>query len=636
MQEVSRSSLGSIKSVFGSNEDNIYFYNLIKRLNLMDGNFELAKPVIQNNAGFVIWKSENEGPYFRFIDLEDSRLKIQIENQVNSTLIDFESKIKRFNDIENFFDKIIEIPRKESIFYAHKQQGIVVILTEWGFYLDELRQSQGVLKKIFPSGLKSFIINFCTPDGVSVPKVTVELKFNDNIMVKSSDEKGRIKLNNIVPNSTLQIKSLNNDFEDISTVINGHEINVIVDNKVKLSFKVQDKFGRPIINDNFDFRSDELGNIFILSDSEGCFFVEHPLSYGHFQISDNQKRLLLSEKVTLSDSSFIITIDDTSDLSSSELPEIIISSENLTKKKDVFFELLDNKNNPIKNISVDFYGQNGKTKFITDNMGMFKVPDLKDGIEYAIFVEYKKFSWKKDFLHNHNVDKYTFNVKGRRLVWWWLPIIVFLLFFFVVPLPLFHKYKTYDALSKKPLAGVLIQETTNSPLGSFFTGVTDGFGILKREYGKETLFNQFIHNYKTNIATKKQGYYQLTAVVNLGFFRRWRSNLYLTHPDYSKPQYPIEEYNSCNGGEGYNSDGYQVYRFDLGSSNVEFLFEYYNDTALDIISVYCEDGSLLFRENNTTDTDYFSHSEMILSPCRFITVEVDGETNWGIRVHCPM
>ena len=107
-------------------------------------------------------------------------------------------------------------------------------------------------------------------------------------------------------------------------------------------------------------------------------------------------------------------------------------------------------------------------------------------------------------------------------------------------------------------------------------------------------------------------------------------------PAIPEPLPPNGEVISCNDAEGYDDFGNNTIRFDLGEANKSFLFEYYNDVELDLIDVYCDQtGEQLFHVDWSTNTTTFRDSERVMAPCRYIRVEVTGNTNWGVRVNCP-
>lgn len=83
--------------------------------------------------------------------------------------------------------------------------------------------------------------------------------------------------------------------------------------------------------------------------------------------------------------------------------------------------------------------------------------------------------------------------------------------------------------------------------------------------------------------------------------------------------------------------------YDMGIDRGTFLFQYYTDSAPDVISIY--DGSSsdllngnvprIFHYEGATNTTTYKHNVEVTFNSRFICVVVSGGTNWGYIVRCP-
>lgn len=229
MDTVKKSSLGLIKSVFNSNTDNTQHYGIISKMfNGKVEKLEFAKPIIQSNSGYILWKANTPGPYIQFSELKDENKKKSASNMVQSALKTIEQRAKDFNQSTDFIDKIIELPSEESIFFTKNNESISVILTEWGYTNDEFIKGEGVLRRVFPASLQSFIIHFKNSNNEPVSNVSCEISLNGHTTRYISDEKGIITLNDMTFNDVLTIESSNNQFGTRSVDISERKEEVII------------------------------------------------------------------------------------------------------------------------------------------------------------------------------------------------------------------------------------------------------------------------------------------------------------------------------------------------------------------------------------------------------------------------
>ncbi|CAM1364512.1 hypothetical protein [Tenacibaculum xiamenense] len=635
MNTIKTSSLGEIKSVFNDTNKNTHYYKILQKvLNGRGLRLEFAKPIIQESKGLIIWQTTLGKPYYRFDQLEAEK-KAYVSNLIQKSLVTI-AQILDQNTNQSIFDDIIEIAGEQAVFYTiDSENNISVVLTEWGFTKDEHIKSEGALKKLFSTSvLKSFIIKFVSNLGEvlsDIPCTIVEENCQNDYV---SDADGVVKLNSLEKGSSVKVLSANDSFEEVNFVVGTlNEYTITVNRNFDLTFQFVNSNDEALVNNNFTFSSNYFPNKIFTTDSNGEYVVIHPEKEDVFKIESKEGEELLLEKIPNDNERYRIVFDPPIEPIVEEEKEVLQEIED----DKIVFEFLNWRRKPIKNQAIAIYGLNGKTNFTTNEEGIVEVSELKSNIDYSIFMNYKGTDWKKDFIHKGK-NRYTFIVKMKKVLWWWIPFLIFFLLLLLITTTIDHQYTVKDWHTKQPIetAHVLSTEAGYYTTQGFPPMFTDSLGELSVDYGKFSIYSQIFKGLNAKISVRKYGYQSLDTTIPLGYFKTQESIVYLNKMRTTTPAIPKPS--PCGGGENFDESGSKIKLFDLGKSNRTFLFEYYNDTALDYIYIYCQGGSIrspLFSVTTTTDTDYFSHSTEIFAPCRYIVVEVIGTTNWGIKVNCP-
>lgn len=635
MNIVSESNLGKIKSVFNDNSSNAHYYKIIdKTFKDFIKNLEFAKPIIQVNSGQVIWQSIEKGPYLKYASL-DKEKKRDIDRLIQDRLNEMSAILGDDNN-QNFLENIIEIPSEASIFYTiDAEHNINVILTEWGYVKDDHVKSEGVLKKIFSTSMKSFIVKFKSVKSESLENVNAIISSEDLNLRTSSNKEGLIKLNNLKKGNTLQISSTNGSFDDVRLKIEIlEEHTIIVKREYELSFNFIDSNSNPVSNYNFLFKSDVYINKNIQTDFNGNFRFKHPESESDFYIFSPENEELLLEVIPSENHQYTIVYDPPL---KEDIVEDIIEEPKL--EKPIELEFLNWRKKPIANKEIDLYGKNGKTSYTTNNSGLVYLKSLNKDIDYAIFMDFKKTSWKKEFKHTDK-NRYTFIVKKKRFLWWWLPFILFFLLLPLIPTQVTHAYTVLDKTTKAPIDQAAVSSSeANIYVAQSYEDKTDSLGVLSIDYGKYSIYSQIFKSKATDVFVQKTGYESLNAKVPLGYFKTQKSVIYLNK---LKPK-PIKiEY--CNsGGDADDAGGNSIREFDLKQSKGKFVFKYNTgDVHADIINIYDGPQKEINKNNliwSFNETSGGIKSVEIPFSSRIITIEVIGGGNvqsiWQYFVECP-
>lgn len=665
METVKKSNLGLIKTVFNSNTDNVQHYEIINNLFNTNANYlEFSKPIIQTSKGYVLWKANKPGPYFKYSELKDPKQKLYLNQMVQKALRDVSQKLVSFNQDEDFLNKIIEIPSEDAIFYTKNDGKISVVLTEWGFTKDEFVKSQGILKKVFPLGLQSFILKFKSKKGEFLEGINCNVSTYNSTFQGVSDIRGFVSLNDLDKGEDIIVSSTDDSFNEVKiTIGENEEYTIIVNREVKLSFNVIDLNNIPVENISFALVSNTLGKEIFTTDNLGKFTLDHIENDDVFKVFDSEEKELLSETIPNIDKEYTLTYNKPlEDIIEQPLEEKIKGEAQVddilevknTKDNEIVIELLNWRKKPIKNHSLSFYGTNkGKENFVTNDKGQFYIDNLGIGKEYSIFMKFKKADWKKDFVHKKENNKYSFIVKNRKILWWWIPF--FLLFFFLlslIPTEVKHHYTVYDNDTNDTLENASINSSVPSVYQtSSLEGMTDNKGKIDVDYGRLPIYKQIFYKPSTTINVTKNDYENLNTKVSLAFFKTNKSDIYLNSikrdtvvivEPIVEPAEPIE---LCDGGgDADSSGGNSIKEFDLKKINSSFIFEYYTGGIHpDIINIYnCsrEEISLnnpIWSFNSTTSKD--GESAIINYSEKIITIEVIGggntESVWEYFVNCP-
>lgn len=637
MNIVSESNLGRIKSVFNDNSSNTHYYKIIdKTFTGFIDDLEFAKPIIQVNTGHIVWQVKTNGPYLKYATLGKDQ-KIGVDTLIQDSLN--KMFVLLGNDIDQkFLENIIEIPSEDSIFYTlDANNNIKVILTEWGFVKDDHIQGEGVLKKILSTSMKSFILKFKSSKGQLLEGVNVAVTSEGLNTEAKSNALGVVKLNNIKKGNILNVSSLDGRFKGVRLKVETlEEHTIIIEREFTLLFKVIDSNDNPVVGHSFVFNSAVFTNKKVTTDFNGNFSVNHPELDGEFSVLSSEEEELLLTEIPSKNNLYTIIYDPPF----TEVPEDEIQPK---PEYAIELEFLNWRKKPIINKEIVLYGQNGKSTYVTNNSGLVDVKSLNTGIDYAIFMEFKNTSWKKEFKHTDK-NKYTFIVKKKRFLWWWLPLLVFFLLLPLIPTKITHNYTVLDKNTKAPINLADISSSSAiAYVAQSSADKTDSLGLLSIDYGEYSIYSQIFESKLTDVFVQKSGYQSLNAQVPLGYFKTQKSIIYLSKLKPLPPARAIDVGDCNSGGDADNAGGNSIKEFDLKQDRGEFVFTYdTGDTHPDIINIYdCAKSEINKNQPvwSVNEASVINKYVTLKFSSRIITVEVIGGGNiksmWKYNVQCP-
>lgn len=629
MYTVKKTLLENIRSIYGSNSINVARYTIVKnRLNGLRSDFEFAKPILQEGEGYILWKSNENRSYKPFTEVNSNELKGKIKKVLSDAVKSFQEALPEEIKNENsFLENLIEIPSEDSVYFTTNGE-LKVLLINWGFVIDEINFKQGVLRKMLPDELSSTIIQVVNKLGTPLKNYSFQFVGDNLNQEMISNDDGKLFLNGFEKYTEYKLVSLNSGKEKTLTINNEEFVRMVFPDFVELNF-IFSNIDFTNINAEVNYVSYNENKSLEISNN-GKALMSQLVDVGQFQLYYNGEQIFQSE-IPEKDTTYEIGLKKTFNPIHEPLEkEVGLEEHEEIEPVRLIFKRRNKK--PIKSQVIEFYGRGPKDSFTTDETGTIRISKDSFSHENTVFSSFKKAQWKKDFNYNGEAEL-IFTIKNRRFLWLWLPLSLLLFFLLtLIPLPISHQFTVFDAYSHKPLSEANISSTfpfeTENEYNIFETDTT---GKVTLDYGKQSLWGQIFSPEISNFVVRRSDYLTENGLLELGKFSNNKSEVYLEKPIYEK----IENVQPCGGGENQDETGVQEKTFDLGKANSHFLFEYYNDSQIDTIRVITEFGQEIFKCNTATNTIDFQDYVNLTSPTRYVTVSVEGQSNWGIRVNCP-
>ena len=443
MKHISTSSLSDLKSVFNSADDNVHFYKVLKNaFNINDFGVELAQPSIRQNSGQIIWKADTVLD-FSTIDSADGLVREEAGQMMRQAFEAFDAKIK---GVKNFpaeiSSKIKEIPSASSVLVARSDNGLKVVITNWGFLEDTLDRNSGILESLFPAPSYSILVRALSETDVPFSGKTVKLESASKNSNDISDVNGYARMGGLTRGERFSLKDGNDRLLAADLVADGtREYIVRFPKEIKLKIQAVNSNHDPLAFQNFEFNSDTIGKFEFSTDGSGEYTIDHPVSVSDFQIYYNGNEVY-TDKIPNEDKLIRLTIDPPEDsvisIVEDEEPYIIDELEPLTIPVNVKFTNFWNR--PIKNQVFTISDNTEESvKAVTNDIGEASITALSPG-EKNIKFEKKSLIWNYSFAHNSGDTLHHFRPRGIYPWLWWL-LCALLLFLFLC---CFFNYESCD------------------------------------------------------------------------------------------------------------------------------------------------------------------------------------------------
>ena len=418
MKQVRTSSLSKIKTVFDSTDSNVFhFKTLNKSFNQNEFGVELAQPIVRYSNNVVQWKAKASSELlpFNVLSKEEQDSVAQI---IQQTFTDFRERtsIKP----ESFYDNIMEIPGSDSLLVGKSSDGYEIVITDWGFLEDTIDRETGVLYQLFPVPDFSVLARLKNQYGKVIPNEKIILKSGDISREDLTDNNGCARLGDLMRDTDFTLKSNSGSFLPKDFSADGRDFyDVILQENIKLSFRVRNEEGIAIPNCLLEYHSTQSNTIHLKTNSLGIAEVTQIACDDQFSV--RKDKLILKEKIPNEDTLYDIVISEEKVLPIDEETEISSGVEEPVIKSPVTLIFLNRFGKAISNLNVEVRKREGD-KFLakeTNSEGKIEIDNLQEG-NYEVNFHRRSSQWNYSFDHEVGNKVHQFSVKPIYPWFWWL------------------------------------------------------------------------------------------------------------------------------------------------------------------------------------------------------------------------
>lgn len=431
MKEVGITKLAEIKTVFNSNSDNVYYYELLNRNNShIINNVELAKPIIRQSNSTIIWKSEFKGELKPFNELsDDSQASVSVI--LKSFFDAFEQKINSFRSAPaSFAKKVIEIPNKDSIFLNLENDHIVI--TNWGFLEDSPTRKEGVIEKLFDKERNSILVKLVNQKGNPISNIKLRLESKLEREFSLSDSNGFARFGTLMNGERFSIFEDNGfDQNELASFICDERIEyeVVKNQIIDIGLTLKNSNVEVLPNEEITIFSKELGKQTFFTNHLGKVFFSHSVVLDNFKVYDNRGKQIFINEIPDENTHYEIILRDEIKLVEEEVIESANEEEIIEKNNEnpkiIRFENYFGK--PIKHFKVCFWENiDDLTYYETDENGEILLgTDKRNILNYSFHKFKKRWDSKLDL---SLADYHIIKIKPLfPWLWWFLILILSLL-----------------------------------------------------------------------------------------------------------------------------------------------------------------------------------------------------------------
>jgi len=421
------SKTGNLKSVFNTPDDNLHYFRILKRgIGISFGKIEFAEPIYQPANQTIAWKISEEGTCTPFSGLGENQ-KLMVGKWVKEGSELFRSQLGTItNAPPNFCDQLLEIPSTDALILFKGQDGEKVILTEWGFWPDEMHRTEGLITSIFPPPEHTILLKLANPANKPVPGETLQL--NSHLVNRNgiSDEQGFVRLGALPRDTPFTILSPNNSFKKTDFITdNRPEYTIVVPTKIQVTVQVRNQHFVPIESFRFAYISPEGNKEFLQTNKQGIVQFQVWQETGEYVLTDSMEKVIHRNFLPGENFKIDLTIEVSEPIPDAPPPIPEAPPLNL-KFLNWYGSPIRNHPIVITNRSQDFY-----KKTTTDDSGMITLENIPENQEYSISTNRNRRDWNFNFIHDKNHKNHTFKLALIWPWWWWLLLclLLFLLFF---------------------------------------------------------------------------------------------------------------------------------------------------------------------------------------------------------------
>lgn len=421
------SKTGNLKSVFNTPDDNLHYFRILKRgIGISFGKIEFAEPIYQPANQTIAWKIPEEGTCTPFSGLGENQ-KLMVGKWVKEGSELFRSQLGTISNAPpNFCDHLLEIPSTDALILFRGQDGEKVILTEWGFWPDEMHRTEGLITSIFPPPEHTILLKLVNPANKPVPGETLQL--NSHLVNRNgiSDEQGFVRLGALPRDTPFSILSPNNSFKKTDFITdNRPEYTIVVPTKIQVTVQVRNQHFVPVESFRFAYISPEGNKEFLQTNKQGIAQFQVWQETGEYVLTDSMDKVIHRNFLPGENFKIDLTIEVSEPIPDAPPP--------IPEAPPLNLKFLNWYGSPIRNhpIIITNHSQDFHKKATTDDSGMVILKNIPENQEYSISTTQNRRDWNFNFIHDKNHKNHTFKLALIWPWWWWLllSILLILLFF---------------------------------------------------------------------------------------------------------------------------------------------------------------------------------------------------------------
>ncbi len=205
-QLIITTDISTIRPVFSQGaSENIKRYNQLKKLFEKNKEYQVFAEPIPAGGQKIAWHTDFSGTPIPFETLPEAekenakgRLKTQVNRLYKGVVNSAKGSEKSTKELFELIDSCIEIPNYKDIYViknANGQSNFCII--RWGFTSDDFKAQSGLVEKLIPIKVDTFIIKAILSDGSAATGEKIILENDKESFEATTDSEGKIYLEDV-------------------------------------------------------------------------------------------------------------------------------------------------------------------------------------------------------------------------------------------------------------------------------------------------------------------------------------------------------------------------------------------------------------------------------------------------------
>jgi len=205
-QLIITTDISTIRPVFSQGaSENIKRYNQLKKLFEKSKEYQVFAEPIPAGGQKIAWHTDFSGTPIPFGNLSQSeqenakgRLKTQVNRLYKAVVNSSKGSEKSTKDLFDLIDSCIEIPDYKDIYVIKNSNGQSnFCIIRWGFTSDDFKAQTGLVEKLIPIKVDTFVIKAIISDGSVAANETIILENSNQTFEATTDSEGKIYLEDV-------------------------------------------------------------------------------------------------------------------------------------------------------------------------------------------------------------------------------------------------------------------------------------------------------------------------------------------------------------------------------------------------------------------------------------------------------